>query len=60
MSLAETDAGMNVERIKRHGFAAPTCWAAACASVFERPTMRVSNVSRGSSGELPSLCFLKA
>jgi hypothetical protein len=31
-----------------------TCFAAAWASVFERPTMNVSKVSRGSSGEPPS------
>ena len=31
-----------------------TCLAAACASVLERPTTKVSNVRRGSSGEPPS------
>src|SRR4030081_811361 len=30
-----------------------TCFAAACASVLERPTTKVSKVRRGSSGEPP-------
>ena len=31
-----------------------TCLAAACAKVLQRPTMKVSNVRRGSSGDPPS------
>ena len=34
--------------------AAATCFAASCASVFERPTTNVSKVRRGSSGDPPS------
>ncbi len=57
MRLAEADAGMDVERIEHHEVAAarrrPPASRRHAISVLERPIMKVSKVSRGSSGEPP-------